>query len=397
MSSPSANAPVLDIDPFSYESLSRPLELDKTIREAGDIVWLSKYNIWATGRFHVVEAIFSDYETFESSSGTGLTNIKKETNWRKPSLILETDPPLHDKYRKIMAAVLGPSAVKEYSQKFQETADELVASIAKKKDIDAAKDIAEAYPLSVLPDAVGFSKEGRQHLLPYSNLNFQSMGPRNEFYEQAVEGAQQAQEYVTWQMRRESLTPGGLGDRMYEIAMADGVCEEDAGLLVRTFLSAGVDTTIYAIQFALKELAENPLAWQALKNEPSLARQVFEETLRLHATSPYIGRTTSKPTTISGVQLGAGEKVLLLLGAANLDGSPEDKLDVFDINRSSRRHLTFGFGVHSCVGQMFARLEGVCILTAIAEQLSTLEITGEPVLKYSNWLRGFESLPMRVS
>lgn len=123
----------------------------------------------------------------------------------------------------------------------------------------------------------------------------------------------------------------------------------------------------------------------------------YPERLRLHATSPYIGRTTSKPTTISGVQLGAGEKVLLLLGAANLDGSPEDKLDVFDINRSSRRHLTFGFGVHSCVGQMFARLEGVSILTAIAEQLSTLEITGEPVLKYSNWLRGFESLPMRVS
>lgn len=397
MTSPAGTFPSLDIDPFSYESLSNPLEVDRAIREAGDIVWLKKYGIWATGRYDIVDAIFRDYETFESSSGTGLTNIKKETNWRKPSLILETDPPEHDKYRRIMASVLSPAVVKKFSESFQAAADSLVARVIELGEIDAAVDLAEEYPLSVLPDAIGFAPFGKEHLLPYSNLNFQAMGPRNEFYEKALEGAEEAKEYVTWQMRREALTAGGLGDQIYEAAAASDISEEDAGLLVRTFLSAGVDTTIFAIQFALKELAENPAVWSALKQDPSLARQVFEETLRCYATSPYIGRTTSRATEISGVKLEEGQKVLMLLAAANHDESRWENPDQFNLERDTRGHLTFGTGIHGCVGQMMARLEGTCILTAIAQQVDTMMLTGEPVLKYSNWLRGFEHLPMRLT
>lgn len=397
MTPPTGSFPTLDIDPFSFESLSNPLAVDEAIREAGDIVWLSKYGIWATGKYDIVDAIFRDYKTFESSSGTGLTNIKKETNWRKPSLILETDPPEHDKYRRIMASVLSPAVAKKFQEGFQEAADRLVSQVLEKGDIDAATDLAEAYPLSVLPDAIGFSKEGREYLLPYSNLNFQSMGPRNEFYEKALIGAEEAREYVTWQMRREALTHGGLGDQIYETAMANGVSEEDAGLLVRTFLSAGVDTTIFAIQFAIKVLAEKPEVWAALQADPTLARQVFEETLRCYATSPYIGRTTSKATEINGVKLEEGQKVLLLLAAANHDENRWDNPDEFDISRDTRGHLTFGAGIHGCVGQMFARMEGTCLLTAIANQVESIELTGTPELKYSNWLRGFESLPMRLT
>lgn len=405
MTSPAAatspDAPVLDVDPFSYETLSHPYDFDKLVRDTGDIVWLSAYGIWATGKYEFVDAIFRDYETFESSSGTGLTNIKKETGWRKPSLILETDPPEHDKYRRIMANTLSPTVAKKLQHSFQATADELVARVLADAalnggEIDAAVDVAEAYPLAVLPDAIGFQKTGREHLLPYSNLNFQAMGPQNEFYLKALEGAEEAKEYVTWQMRREALTKGGLGDQIYDAALDSGVSEEDAGLLVRTFLSAGVDTTIYAIQFALKALAENPQAWAALKADPKIARTVFEETLRCYATSPYIMRTTTRPVDIGGVHMEAEQKVLLLLAAANHDTDRWDNPDVFDIERDTRGHLTFGTGVHGCVGQMMARLEGTCLLTAIAKQVETLEVTGTPELKYSNWLRGFEHLPMRL-
>ncbi|MEY4015012.1 MAG: hypothetical protein RIS46_8, partial [Actinomycetota bacterium] len=353
----------LDIDPFSVEGLSNPMEVDRTIREAGDIVWLSKYGIWATGRYDVVESIFRDYETFESSSGTGLTNIKKQENWRKPSVILENDPPDHTKYRRIMSSVLSQRVVRRLAAGFQEAADELVARVIELGEINAATDLAEAYPLSVLPDAIGFAKDGRHNLLPYSNLNFQSMGPRNEFYWKALEESEEATEYVNWQMRREALDKGGLGEQIFEAAAESGLSEDDAALLVRTFLSAGVDTTIFALQFALKALAENPAAWEALKADPGRARDVFEETLRCYPSSPFIARTTSRETVVGNTTIGAGEKVMLLLAAANHDPERWENPEVFDIDRDTTGHLAFGVGVHGCVGQMMARLEASCLLS----------------------------------
>ncbi|WP_345600476.1 cytochrome P450, partial [Thermocatellispora tengchongensis] len=165
---------------------------------------------------------------------------------------------------------------------------------------------------------------------------------------------------------------------------------------VRTFLSAGVDTTIFGIQFALKALAENPEAWAALKQDPGLAKAVFEESLRCYAPSPYIGRTTSHETRIGDTVLGAGEKVLLMLSAANRDPRFWERPEEFDIARDTSGHLAFGTGIHGCVGQMMARMEAITLLTVLAERAEVLELAGEPVPFLSNWLRGFDSLPMRV-
>src|SRR4051794_8191780 len=103
-----STVPVLDVDPFSRQSLADPQPLDALIRESGPLVWLEQYGIWATGRYDVVERIFRDHETFESSAGTGLTNTKLEENWRKPSVILEADPPEHGRVRRVMMSALSP-------------------------------------------------------------------------------------------------------------------------------------------------------------------------------------------------------------------------------------------------------------------------------------------------
>jgi cytochrome P450 len=388
---------VLDLDPFSRAGLDNPLFVDRTIREAGEVVWLGKYEIWFTGRYDIVDLVFRDYETFESSAGTGLTNTKRAENWRKPSIILENDPPGHTKYRRIMTSVLSQRVVRRLAGDFQRKADELVDAVVRLGEFNAAKMLAEAYPLSVLPDAVGFSAEGREYLLPYSDLNFQSMGPRNEFYERAAAAAEEATVYVHWQMRREALAPGSLGHMIYAYVDEGEISEEDAGMLVRTFLSAGVDTTIFGIQFAIKALAEHPEAWAALHDDPNLARKVFEEALRWNAPSPYIGRTTTRETELGGVRLGAGEKVIMALAAANRDPRRWANPDAFDLSRDSSGHLAFGTGIHGCVGQMMARMEATCLLSALARRVDTIELVGEPVPFYSNWLRGFEDLPVRVT
>ncbi|MDQ0821439.1 cytochrome P450 [Arthrobacter sp. V4I6] len=388
---------VLDVDPFSREGLTSPLTIDAAIRESAPVVWSEQYSVWFTGRYDVVDQVFRDYETFESSAGTGITNTKKTENWRKPSVILENDPPAHTKYRRIMTSVLSQRVVRRLTDSFQKQADELVDSVVGKLEFNAATELAEKFPLTVLPDAVGFQPEGREHLLPYSNLNFQSMGPRNEFYDAAVAAADEASTFVNWQMRREALVPDGLGHTIYGYVDEGEITEEDAGMLVRTFLSAGVDTTIFAIQFALKALAEHPEAWAALRDDPGLARKVFEEALRWSPPSPYIGRTTSKATELGGIRLGAGEKVIMALAAANRDPRRWDDPDAFDLSRDPSGHMAFGTGIHGCVGQMMARMEATCLLSALARRVETIELAGDPVPFFSNWLRGFEDLPMRVT
>lgn len=389
-------APALSIDPFSDEGLENPLAIDEAIREPGDVVYLSRYDTWFTGRHAVVDRVMRDFESFESGAGTGLTNVRRDENWRKPSVILENNPPSHTKYRRVLTSILSQRVVRRLRESFQREADALVArSIG--GELNAAKLLAEDFPLDVLPAALGFQPEGRKHLLPYSNINFNAAGPRNERYRKAVEDAGDAPEYVAWQMRRESLTPDGLGHTIYGFADAGEITEEDAGMLVRTFLSAGLDTTIFAIQAALLHLAQNPDAWARLKADPSLARQVFEETMRFTPSSPFIGRTTTREVRIGDAVIPAEKKVVVALGAAGRDPRRWERPDVFDIDRDTSGHLAFGTGVHGCVGQMMARMEAACLLSAIARQADALELVGEPEIFYSNWLRGYVDLPMRIT
>lgn len=395
MSDLTTDVVVSDIDPFSVEGLSDPQRVDEHIRESAGVIKLEKYGVYMTGRHALVEEVFRDYETYESSAGTGITNTKKTENWRKPSVILENDPPAHTKYRRVMASILSQRVVRRLTDSFQAEADAIVARI-EPGEVDAAT-LAESFPLKVLPDAVGFQPEGRHNLLPYSNLNFQAMGPRNDLYAAAVEAAGEAATFVTWQMRREALVPGGLGHTIYGYADEGEISEEDAGMLVRTFLSAGIDTTIFGIQFTLKALSENPHAWARLREDPSLARKAFEEGLRWNPSSPYIARTTAREAVLDGVRIPEGEKVVLGLAAANRDPRRWENPDVYDLDRDPNGHLAFGTGIHGCVGQMMARMEATCLLSALARRIDTIEPAGEPELFYSNWLRGFTSLPMRVT
>jgi cytochrome P450 len=107
-------------------------------------------------------------------------------------------------------------------------------------------------------------------------------------------------------------------------------------------------------------------------------------------------RTTTCETELGGARLPADAKILLFLGAANRDPRRWPAPDTFDIDRKAGGHVGFGYGIHACVGQMVARLEGEIMLTALARRAATLELAGEPVRRLNNTLRGLASLPLRV-
>jgi cytochrome P450 len=392
-----SKTPTLDVDPFSMASLLDPIACDTAVREAAPAVWIPKYGFWAVGRHEHVAAIFNDWERFSSASGTGLTNTKKEVAWRKPSIILEVDPPQHTRTRTVLGRILSPGAMRKMREDFQATADALVDRLVAQQRFDGANDLATQFAMTVMPDAVGLPQAGREHLLPYANINFNAMGPKNELYHKAVEAAGKAPEWVVAQCNRENLLPQGFGAQIYEAYDAGQLDLEEAQLLVRVFLTAALDTTIYGISLALHAFATHPEQWELLRQNPTLARSAFDEVLRYTAPSPFIGRTTTCEVNLDGVQLGAEEKVLLFIASANRDPRRWEHPDTFDVRRKATGHMAFGTGIHGCVGQMVARLEAEVVLNALIRRVKRFELDGAPTPKPTNWLRGFAQLPLKVT
>jgi cytochrome P450 len=388
--------PSLDLDPFSPEFLGDPYPGHERMREAGALVRLERHGIYAVARHAPVFAMLQDWRSYCSAAGVGLADFRREKPWRPPSLLLEADPPLHTRTRGAVAGVLSRAALNEMRPRFQAAADSLVEAVLAKGTIDAIGELARAFPMSVFPDEVGIDAEGRENLLPYGDMAFNAFGPRNALFDRAFERAEPVVAFITSRCRREALRPGKLGARLFEAADAGLVNEEEAALLVRSLLTAGIDTTVHGIGNALVALSRHPQEWARLHVEPTLARQAFDEAVRLESPVQTFFRTTTCVVEIDGASIGPDEKVLMFLGAANRDPRRWSGPDRLDIGRNAAGHVGFGAGIHGCVGQMIARLEGEVLLAAMARRIRAIEPAGEPVLHLNNTLRGWSSLPLRL-
>jgi cytochrome P450 len=389
--------PASAIDPFSHAFLENPYPHHESLREAGPVVWLDHYGIWAMARHQEVRDALSDWQTYCSGAGVGLSDFRKEPPWRPPSIILEADPPLHTRTRAVLTRIMSPAAINVLRASFEREADALVGRLVEKCEFDGIADFAEAFPLKVFPDAVGIAEEGRENLMRYGSMVFNSFGPRNDLLAKAMENAAPVRDWVMSKCSRASLSPDGLGMQIFQAVDAGELTETEAGMLVRSFLSAGIDTTVFGLGNALYCFAKHPEQWAILRDNPSLIRVAFEEVLRFEAPVQTFFRTTTREVDVGGVRLGEGEKVLLFLAAANRDPRRWERADQFDVRRRATGHMTFGTGIHGCVGQAIARLESEALFGALAKRGVSLEMTGEPTRRLNNTLRGLETLPLRVT
>lgn len=397
--SPSAAAtiPELDLDPYASANLLDPYPMHEALREAGPVVRLKPYpTLVACARHEQVHAVLNDHATFISSAGVGLANFNRETPFRPRSLILEADPPLHTQARAVLSRILSPKAVMQVRATFTEVAEAMVERCVAKGRICGIHDLAQIYPLKVFPDAVGLEDDGRENLLLYGDLIFNSMGPRNELLARSAERVGPVTEWIMAHCRREHLRPGGFGDQIWQAADAGEITHEQAPLLVRSFLSAGVDTTINGLGNALYALAHHPEQYARLHADPALARPAFEEALRWESTAQTFYRTAARDCEIAGVPLAADTKVLCLLAAANRDPRKWPAPDRYDIERRPSGHMAFGSGIHGCVGQAIARLEGEVVLTALARRVKRIEVAGPHTRRLNNTLRALDTLPLEL-
>ena len=388
--------PSLDLDPFGPAFFDDPYPGHAAVRETAPVVRLPRYDCFAVGRHDEIRTMLTDWESFVSSRGVGLTDYKTHPPYRGPSLVLETDPPLHTHRRNVLNQVLSPAAVRALRPRFAAAAEALAARVAEAGTCDGISDIAEAYPLTVFPDALGMPEAGRENLLPYGNFVFNSMGPRNALLEASLAELPPLNEWVTRQSQREALTPDGFGAAIHACADRGEITAEEAPLLVRSLLSAGVDTTVNGIGAALFCLARNPGEWARLHADPSLARGAFEEAVRFESPVQTFFRTTARDVVLGGTPIPEGRKVLMFLAAANRDPRRWDDPDRYDITRNAAGHVGFGAGIHMCVGQVLARLEGEVMLQALARHVARLEPAGPPRRRHNNTLRGLTSLPLHL-
>lgn len=393
---PPKGVPTWDINPYDPDILRDPANYYAELRSKGEVVYIPRYSVLAVGRHDTTHKVFSDHETFVSSRGVGLNDFKLEAPWRKASIILEVDPPEHTRTRKVMARALSPKVVRDFTELFTRTAESLVDTVLEKGTIEAVSEFAEPYPTEVFPKAVGMHDSNARCLVDYGAMVFNAVGPDNEIRRRSMAMESEIVPWITAACARDRLTDDGLGARIYADADAGEITHDEAAMLVRSFLSAGVDTTVTGIGSALWCLSQNPGEWEKLKADPSLVRPIFDEVLRYTSPVHTFGRTAGRDTEIASVPVEEGTKILCVLGAANLDPDKWEEADTFRADRKPKGHLAFGAGIHGCVGQNVARGELAAVLQALIEKVDRIEPTGDAVWRPNNSIHALDRLPIRL-
>lgn len=382
-----------DYDPFTVEAMTNMFVADGELREAAAVAYLERYDIWAITRFDEIQSATRDWETFSSTS-----RPFDEPQSFKPSIPLTLDPPDHTRVRAVINRAISPPTLRRMRATFDGFADELLDRLLADGpvELDAVNDVAVGYALKAFPDILGLPREGREKLLSFGDAVFNVTGPHNEIWHQKMRSGAPALAWVEENTRRSSQKPGGLGMQMFEAADAGEISEEEAEQLVKALLAAGFDTTIASIAGTIRAFSQNPDQWLLLREDRGLVQKAFEEAMRFQSPSRYGGRIAVRDVDVAGTTIPAGSPVLLFWLAGNRDPRHWSEPDRFDILRGEGSHLALGYGIHTCVGQALARIEGQAVLQSLVDRVAAIEPTGAAVPAINMQACGLESVPVRL-
>jgi cytochrome P450 len=385
------HVPSSSLDPFSDEAIAAGPQFLIDLCEPAPIIWLEKYQAFCTGRHDLTQKILRDWRTF--------TSTIKAFGPREhiPNILVAEDPPDHAAHREPVMKLFTPVALAKYQDYFDECADVLVDELVRKEYVDGFSDIAASYVLKVFPDVLGLRTADRRRLLDFGDLAFNSTMPMNDLYKECKARSGDVLEWFNQQCVRAAITTDGIASEIYALGDKGEVSSDTAYLLVRGVFTGGFDTTVLSIASGLKAFAENPEQWDKLRTEPDLMRPAFEEVIRMDPPSRFLGRGVTTDTELAGVALKAGDRIACFLAAAGRDSRKWERHDAFDIERKGvMGHTSFGFGLHSCLGQAVARMEFRAIMSALAQRVRRIELVGVPVRNINNQASGWKSLPLRL-
>ncbi len=388
----SSSAPVSEIDLYDDAVLLDPYPNYRTLRELGPVVWLPQYELYALARFKNVQDAMRDWQTFSSAQGVMMNQQMNDT---LRGIVLCSDEPEHQTLRRVIAKPITPAAITAYSDLITKEAEGLVERLVARGHFDAATDLAQYLPVTVVSNLVGLPKEGRERMLDWAAANFECFGPLNERTTKAFEIVKEMVTYAFTQCTRENLKPDGWARAIWDAADRGEIPPEKPPLMMNDYMGPSLDTTIFTTSNAVWLFAQHPDQWGALRENPSLIPGAINEVVRLESPLQGFSRVTTTNVDMDGVTIPAGGRVLMLWGSANRDERKWDQPEQFDIRRRNNDHLGFGHGIHTCVGMHLAKMEITALLRALLKRVERFEL-GSTARVINNVMRGFSKVEVTI-
>ena len=347
---------------------------------------------WALTRYEDVQDVLADHKRF--------TNAERNYDYMQYRTFLDLDPPDHTRLRGLVSKAFTPRAVRELGPRIQELVDELLDAAAGKSRIDLISDFAFPLPVIVIAEMLGVPAQDRARFREWSDDIALSVNPllNNEQIERVRQATEELFDYFEGiiEQRRHAPRNDMISALLAAEEEGDKLTHEELLSTLMLLLVAGNETTRNLIGNGMLALLKNPAQLRRLRDHPELLDSAINELLRYDSPVQIDARNAIDDVEIGGKRIAAGQRILAIVGAANRDPQAFASPDKLDIGRNEVSHLSFGRGIHYCLGSPLAILEGRIAFTSLLARFPSMRLASEPVFKEQIVLRGVEELWVEI-
>ena len=386
-------------DPYDFEIDGDPYPILKRLRDEAPLYRNDKYDFYALSRFEDVERASVDWRTYISGRGSVLEIIAAKVEIPPGSILFE-DPPAHDLHRGLLSRVFTPRRMEAIEPKVREFCARSLDPLVGAGGFDFVTDLGAQMPMRTIGMLLGIPEDDQEAIRDRIDAGLSLDRGAQPDYESLIEvsSGDGFADYLDWRAENPS------DDLMTELLNAE--FEDETGTrrtlrrdeilgYIGLLAGAGNETTTRLIGWAGKVLAENPDQRRELASDRGLIPNAIEELLRYEAPSPIQARYVARDVEHHGQKVEEGSIMVLLTAAANRDEREFSEPDRFDIHRQISHHLSFGYGIHFCLGSHLARLEGRIALDEVLKRFPTWEVDwGRAKQAHTSTVRGWERLPV---
>ena len=358
---------------------------------------------WSVTKFNDIMTVDTDHETYSSDGGITLgppaSQIAAGHTMQTP-MFIAMDPPKHDVQRATVSPVVAPSNLAKLESTIRTRAADILDSLPRDQEFDWVDHVSIELTTQMLATLFDFPFEDRRKLTRWSDVATAVPGQGIvDSLEQRREELLECLEYFT-RLRNERINAAPGNDLISMLAHGENTRHmqpmEFLGNLI-LLIVGGNDTTRNSISGGVLALNQSPDQYDKLRRNHSLITSMVPEIIRWQTPLAYMRRTALRDTELNGRQILEGDKVLMWYVSGNRDDEVIENPMAFIIDREkARHHLSFGFGIHRCMGNRLAEMQLRVVWEEILKRFRTIEITGDIERTYSSFVKGYTKMPVRV-
>jgi len=387
-------------DPYDRTIDADPYPVYRRLREEAPLYYNEPHDFWAVSRFDDVQRGLVDRETFSSARGSVLEFIKANIEI-PPGIVIFEDPPQHTVHRGLLSRVFTPRRMTALEPKVRELCAAALDPLVGADRFDFVADLGAQLPMRTIGMLLGIPETDQETARDRANATLRTdPGAPMEVAADDIGDAEFFADYIDW--RASHPSDDLMTDLLHaELEDEDGtkrrLSREEVLMYVSVVSAAGNETTNRLIGWMGKVLADHPDQRRALVEDRSLVPNAIEELLRFEPPTPHVARYVARDVELHGQTVPAGSALLCLSGSANRDERRYPDADRFDVRRQVGQHLTFGYGIHYCLGAALARLEGRVALDEVLTRFPEWEVDGDNARRApTSTVRGWDSLPVVI-